>query len=149
MYRKKSRGSKILATTGRGSGDFVKFYLAPQNACCPSNAPPPKFRDLAPPLKPYICSCDKIAFGTNKHLPILKVKISGDAKLFFLDDTTYGQRKWSLYISRHFKLLISCDTNYSKITAPYWSIIYSKRALEKWIIMWLSHISGQIGINAT
>ena len=49
MYGKKSRGSKILATRGRG--DFVKFYLAPpQNACCPSNAPPPKFRDLAPPL---------------------------------------------------------------------------------------------------
>ena len=39
MYGKKSRGSKILATRGRG--DFVKFYLAP---------PPPKFRDLAPPL---------------------------------------------------------------------------------------------------
>ena len=39
MYGKKSRGSKILATRGRG--DFVKFYLAPpQNACCPSNAPP-------------------------------------------------------------------------------------------------------------
>ena len=39
MYGKKSRGSKILATRGRG--DFVKFYLAPppQNACCPSNAP--------------------------------------------------------------------------------------------------------------
>ena len=49
MYGKKSRGSKILATRGRG--DFVKFYLAlPQNACCPSNTPPPKFRDLAPPL---------------------------------------------------------------------------------------------------
>ena len=40
MYGKKSRGSKILATRGRG--DFVKFYLAPppQNACCPSNTPP-------------------------------------------------------------------------------------------------------------
>ena len=39
MYGKKSRGSKILATRGRG--DFVKFYLfPPQNACCPSNAPP-------------------------------------------------------------------------------------------------------------
>ena len=39
MYGKKSRGSKIFATRGRG--DFVKFYLAPpQNACCPSNAPP-------------------------------------------------------------------------------------------------------------
>ena len=38
MYGKKSRRSKILATRGRG--DFVKFYLAPQNACCPSNAPP-------------------------------------------------------------------------------------------------------------
>ena len=38
MYGKKSRGSKILATRGRG--DFVKFYLAPQKPCCPSNAPP-------------------------------------------------------------------------------------------------------------
>ena len=50
MYGKKSRGSKILATRGRG--DFVKFYLAPPPKCllplkCP---PPPKFRDLAPPL---------------------------------------------------------------------------------------------------
>ena len=39
MYGKKSRGSKILATRGRGN--FVKFYLAPpppQNACCPSNS---------------------------------------------------------------------------------------------------------------
>ena len=36
---KKSRGSKILATTRRG--EFVKFYLAPpQNACCLSNSPP-------------------------------------------------------------------------------------------------------------
>ena len=39
MYGKKSRGSKILATRERG--DFVKLYLAPQNACFPSNAPPP------------------------------------------------------------------------------------------------------------
>ena len=40
MYGKNSRGSKILATMGRE--DFLKFYLDPQNACCPSNAPPPQ-----------------------------------------------------------------------------------------------------------
>ena len=36
--------------------------------------------------KSNICSCDEIAFGTNKHLLILKVKISDDAKLIFLHD---------------------------------------------------------------
>ena len=40
MYGKKSRGSKILATRGRG--DFVKFYLAP-----------PKMR-VAPQMPPQI-----------------------------------------------------------------------------------------------
>ena len=43
--------------------------------------------------KPCICSCDKIAFRTNKLLLILKVKISGNAKLFFLHDKTCGHRK--------------------------------------------------------
>ena len=47
MYGKKSRGSKILATRGRG--DFVKFYLAPPKCMLPLKCPP-KFRDLAPPL---------------------------------------------------------------------------------------------------
>ena len=41
MYGKKSRGSKILATRGRG--DFVKFYLAP----------PPKMY-VAPQMPPQI-----------------------------------------------------------------------------------------------
>ena len=40
MYGKNSRGSKILATRGRG--DFVKFYLAP-----------PKMR-VAPQMSPQI-----------------------------------------------------------------------------------------------
>ena len=40
-----------------------------------------------------MCSCDKIAFGTNEHLLILKVKISCDAKLMFLPDKTSGHRK--------------------------------------------------------
>ena len=35
------------------------------------------------PYKSLIFAVDKIAFGTNKHLLILKVKVSGDAKLFF------------------------------------------------------------------
>ena len=48
MYGKKSRGSKILATRGRG--DFVKFYLAPPPKCVLPLKCPPKFRDLAPPL---------------------------------------------------------------------------------------------------
>ena len=48
MYGKKSRGSKILATTGRG--DFVKFYLAPSPKMRVARKCPPKFRDLAPPL---------------------------------------------------------------------------------------------------
>ena len=30
--------------------------------------------------KSYICNCDESVFGTNKHLLILKAKISGDAK---------------------------------------------------------------------
>ena len=47
--------------------------------------------------KPYICSCDKTAFGTNTHLLILICKISDDAKLFFLHDKTCGHRKQSLY----------------------------------------------------
>ena len=35
----------------RGEGRFREILSCPpQNACCPSNAPPPKFRDLAPPL---------------------------------------------------------------------------------------------------
>ena len=40
-YRKKSRGSKILATRGRG--DFVKFYLAPPSKMrvAPQMPPPP------------------------------------------------------------------------------------------------------------
>ena len=42
MYGKKSRGSKNLATRGRG--DFVKFYLAPP-------PPPPKMR-VAPQMPP-------------------------------------------------------------------------------------------------
>ena len=41
MHGKKSRGSKILATRGRG--DFVKFYLAPH----------PKMR-VAPQMPPQI-----------------------------------------------------------------------------------------------
>ena len=49
MYGKKSRGSKILATRGRG--DFVKFYLAPPPKCVLPLKCPPKFRDLAPPLQ--------------------------------------------------------------------------------------------------
>ena len=48
MYGKKSRGSKILATRGRE--DFVKFYLAPPKMRVAPQMPPPKFRDLAPPL---------------------------------------------------------------------------------------------------
>ena len=48
MYRKKSRGSKILATRGRG--DFVKFYLPPPPKMRVASQMPPKFRDLAPPL---------------------------------------------------------------------------------------------------
>ena len=40
MYEKKSRGSKILTT--RGKGDFVKFYLAT-----------PKMR-IAPQMPPQI-----------------------------------------------------------------------------------------------
>ena len=42
MYGKKSRGSKILATRGRG--DFVKFYLAPPPPKCvlPLKCPPPQ-----------------------------------------------------------------------------------------------------------
>ena len=49
MYGKKSRGSKILAKSWRG--DFVKFYLAlPKMRVAPQMPPPPKFRDLAPPL---------------------------------------------------------------------------------------------------
>ena len=49
MYGKKSRGSKILATRGRG--DFVKFYLPPPKCVLPLKCPaPPKFRELAPPL---------------------------------------------------------------------------------------------------
>ena len=47
MYGKKSRGSKILATRGRG--DFVKFYLAPPKMRVAPQMPR-KFRDLAPPL---------------------------------------------------------------------------------------------------
>ena len=47
MYGKKSRGSKILATRGRG--DFVKFYLAPPKMRVAPQMPP-KFRDMAPPL---------------------------------------------------------------------------------------------------
>ena len=44
--------------------------------------------------KAYICSCDKIAFGTNKHLLLLISKISSDyTKLFFLHDKTCGHRK--------------------------------------------------------
>ena len=39
MYGKKSRGSKILATRGRG--DFVKFYLAPPKWLLPLKCPPP------------------------------------------------------------------------------------------------------------
>ena len=40
MYGKKSRGSKILATRGRG--DFVKFYLAPPRKMrVASQMPPP------------------------------------------------------------------------------------------------------------
>ena len=40
MYGKKSRGSKVLATRGRG--DFVKFYLAPPPKCVlPLKYPPP------------------------------------------------------------------------------------------------------------
>ena len=36
----------------RGEGRFREILSCPpQNACCPSNAPPPKFGDLAPPLK--------------------------------------------------------------------------------------------------
>ena len=48
MYGKKFRGSKILATRGRG--DFVKFYLAPPKCVFPLKCTP-KFRDLAPPLE--------------------------------------------------------------------------------------------------
>ena len=39
MYGKKSRGSKILATRGRG--DFVKFYLAPPKMRVAPQMPPP------------------------------------------------------------------------------------------------------------
>ena len=39
MYGKKFRGSKILATTGRG--EFVKFYLAPPKCMLPLKWPPP------------------------------------------------------------------------------------------------------------
>ena len=51
MYGKESRGSKIFATRGRG--DFVKFYQPfPKMRVAPQMPPPPKFRDLAPPLSP-------------------------------------------------------------------------------------------------
>ena len=40
MYGKKSRGSKILATRGRG--DFVKFYLATPKCVLPLKCPPPQ-----------------------------------------------------------------------------------------------------------
>ena len=52
MYGKKTRGSKILATRGRG--EFVKFYLAPPKCVLPFKCPP-KFRDLAPPLSNLQC----------------------------------------------------------------------------------------------
>ena len=38
MYGKKSRGSKVLATWGRG--DFVKFYLAPLKMRVAPQMPP-------------------------------------------------------------------------------------------------------------
>ena len=41
----------------------------------------------------YICNCDEIVFGTNEHVLILKVKISGDAKRIFLHHRTCGHRK--------------------------------------------------------
>ena len=77
MYGKKSRGSKILATRGRG--DVVKFYLAPppKNACCPSNAPP-KFRDLAPPLS----GLDRPAWSNLFNLLLMKkTNLSGGDNL--------------------------------------------------------------------
>ena len=40
MYGKKSRGSKILATRGRG--DFVNFYLAPPQMRVAPQMPPPQ-----------------------------------------------------------------------------------------------------------
>ena len=40
MYGKKSRGSKLLATRGRG--DFVKFYLAPPKMRIAPQMPPPQ-----------------------------------------------------------------------------------------------------------
>ena len=49
MYGKKSRGSKIFGNEGEGRFRET-LSCPPQNACCPSNTPPPKFRDLAPPL---------------------------------------------------------------------------------------------------
>ena len=67
MYGKKSRGSKILATRGRG--DFVKFYLAPppKMRVAPQMPPPPKFRDLAPPLSAGLDLVLYVNEYTTKH----------------------------------------------------------------------------------
>ena len=55
---------------------------------------------------------------------------------------SYGKRIWNKIadieneacIHRHFNFLFLCNTNYSKIKAQYWSIIYSKSApWNKWI----------------
>ena len=64
MYGKKSRGSKILATMGRG--DFLKFYLAPPKCVLPLKCPPPKFRDLAPPLHIVKCCLAKVKYRLAK-----------------------------------------------------------------------------------
>ena len=69
MYGKKSRGSKILATRGRG--DFVKFYLAPPKwllplKCLPPQIPRPGAATASPPS----------TFHTSSHYELFVTKIT-------------------------------------------------------------------------